>query len=132
MDIKFAEGLEPYGHWLPRFAFAGVFLFHGLTKFPAAQGLAQMMGMPTMAIYLIAAMETLGGVLVLYGGTGKDWAKRLGGLLIVPVMLGAIAMVHWPQWSFVASATKPMGGMEFQTMLLALGFYFFLKGNKTV
>ena len=79
---------------------------------------------------MLAMVETLGGALVLVGGFGFDWATRIGGLLIVPVMIGAIMMVHWPQWSFVPSETHPMGGMEFQVVLLTLGLYFFIRGNE--
>jgi putative oxidoreductase len=45
-------------------------------------------------------------------------------------MLGAIAMVHWPRWSFVPSETHPMGGMEFQVVLMLLGLFFALRGNR--
>ena len=38
--------------------------------------------------------------------------------VIVPVMAGAIALVHWGKWSFVASESHPMGGMEFQVVLM--------------
>ena len=62
-------------------------------------------------------------------GALGDLATRLSGVAIVPVMLGAIAMVHWGQWSFVASESHPMGGMEFQVVLLLMGVYFALRGN---
>jgi putative oxidoreductase len=86
------------------------------------------MGVMPMAI-LAAIMETGGGALVLFGGFGNDLLTRLGGLLIAPVMLGAIAMVHWGQWSFAPSDTHPMGGMEFQFTLLMIALYFVLVGN---
>lgn len=120
-----------YAHWLLRVALGSVFLYHGLTKFPALQGMADMMGMPVIMVGLIAIMETVGGALILIGGFGPDWATRLGGLLIAPVMLGAISMVHWGQWSFQVTESHPMGGMEFQTTLLLLAFYFLLAGNST-
>ena len=59
----------------------------------------------------------------------RDWITRLGGLAVVPVMVGAIAMVHWGQWSFVATETHPMGGMEFQVVLLLMGLYCAVVGN---
>ncbi|HCV23127.1 MAG TPA: hypothetical protein DGN59_06680 [Candidatus Latescibacteria bacterium] len=67
--------------------------------------------------------ETSGGVF------GKDILTRLGGLLIAPVMAGAIMMVHWPQWAFMASETHPMGGMEFQFAMMLTGLYFAIAGN---
>jgi putative oxidoreductase len=38
-------------------------------------------------------------------------------------------MVHWGQWSFVASDSHPMGGMELQVVLLLIGLYFLIRGN---
>ena len=73
--------------------------------------------------------ETGGGVLLLAGVFGKDILTRLGGLLIAPVMAGAIMMVHWPQWAFMASETHPMGGMEFQFAMMLTGLYFASAGN---
>ncbi len=116
--------MSKWAHWLLRLAFAAVFLYHGLTKFPRAAGMAAAMNMPVILVYLLASMEAGAGILVLVGGAGPIWATRLGGLLIVPVMLGAIIKVHWGQWSFIASETHPMGGIEFQVVLLALALYF--------
>ena len=121
--------LSPYAHWAIRIAAAGVFIYHGATKFPNLAGGAQMMGLPVALWALVAALETLGGVLILIGGFTPDWVTRLGGLFIIPPMLGAIAMVHWPQWSFVPSSTHPMGGMEFQVSMLLLGIFFLLRGK---
>ena len=128
--MKRLNALAPYAHWLLRVALASVFLFHGLGKFLDLAGTAQMMGGMPMAV-LAAVMETGGGVLILAGGFGNDLLTRLGGLLIAPVMLGAIAMVHWGQWSFAPSDTHPMGGMEFQFTLLMIALYFVLVGNGT-
>ena len=121
--------LPPYAHWAIRIAAAGVFIYHGLTKFPNLAGGAQMMGLSVALWTLVAILETLGGILILIGGFTPDWVTRLGGLFIIPPMLGAIATVHWPQWSFVASATHPMGGMEFQVSMLLLGIFFLLRGK---
>jgi putative oxidoreductase len=44
-------------------------------------------------------------------------------------MLGAIANFHWPRWTFVASDTHPMGGMEFQVMMILILTYLFIKGR---
>jgi putative oxidoreductase len=121
--------LSPYAHWALRVAAAGVFIYHGVTKFPDLAGGAQMMGMPVFVWALVAIAETLGGVLILIGGFLPDWVTRLGGLLIIPPMLGAIFMVHWGQWAFVPSETHPMGGMEFQVSMFLLGLFFLLRGN---
>ena len=46
------------------------------------------------------------------------------------IMGGAIYLVHWGQWSNIPSETHPFGGMEFQTLLVAAGLFFVLRGNK--
>lgn len=57
------------------------------------------------------------------------WVTRLGAAMIIPVMLGAIVMVHWGQWNFLPSQTHPNGGIEFQVALLLVSLYFVAKGN---
>ena len=132
--IQILESLAPYAHWTLRLSVAGVFLYHGLTKFPALSGMAAMMGLPVAVLALVALAESAGGAFVLIGGfmnnTVGDLLTRLGGAAIIPPMLGAITMVHWGQWSFVPSDTHPMGGMEFQVTMLLIGIYLVLKGRK--
>ena len=79
---------------------------------------------------LVAMAEVVGGILVLVGGAIKDWMTRIGALMIVPVMFGAIYLVHWGHWNFVPSETHPMGGMEFQVTLLLVALYLVFRGNK--
>jgi putative oxidoreductase len=124
------DSLAQQAHWAPRIALASVFLFHGLTKFPALSGMAEMMGMPVALLALVALAETAGGALILIGAFTKDIVTRLGGLLIIPPMLGAIGMVHWGRWSFTPADGFPMGGMEFQVTLLLVAIFFVLRGNK--
>lgn len=126
-----AETLARHAHWLPRVAFASVFLFHGVGKLVDVAGFAAMMNLPLMAAWLVTFAEIAGGLAVLAGPLlGRDWITRAGGLAVVPVLLGAIAMVHWGQWSFVATETHPMGGMEFQVVLLLLALWFAAVGNR--
>lgn len=122
------RSFAPYAHWFLRFALASVFLFHGIGKFADLAGTAQMMGGMPMAV-LAAVMETGGGALVLAGAFGNDLLTRLGGLVLAPVMLGAIFMVHWGQWSFMSTESHPMGGMEFQVTLLMISLYVLVVGN---
>jgi putative oxidoreductase len=125
------RSFAPYSHWFLRLALGSVFLYHGVTKFPALGGLAEMMGMPVFMVGLLAAAETVGALLVLVGGLGWDWMTRLGGLLIVPIMLGAIFMVHLQHgWNSVNMGSGNMGrGMEFQFTLLMIALYFLVVGN---
>jgi putative oxidoreductase len=52
--------------------------------------------------------------------------------LNIPVMVGAIALVHWGRWNFVPTETHPMGGMEFQVIMALLMLYLVITGNKGV
>jgi len=114
---------SPYAHWLPRIALAAVFVYHGWGKI-TNPGEGAMMGLPSAVWLLVGLMEAGGGLLVLVGGfLSNDIATRVGGLLLIPPMVGAIAKVHWGRWSFVPSETHPMGGMEFQTTLLLLALF---------
>lgn len=125
-----AASFARHAHWLLRIGFASVFVFHGVGKFAAPAQFAEMMQLPLLVTLLVALAEVGGGLAVLVGGAfRKDWLTRLGGLVTVPVMIGAIGMVHWGQWSFVATESHPMGGMEFQVVLLLTGLYFLLRGN---
>ncbi|MEX2528719.1 MAG: DoxX family protein [Gemmatimonadota bacterium] len=118
-----------HAHWALRLAILSVFLYHGLDKFGNLGGFAEMAGMPVAVAFLVALAEAGGALLVFAGGFLKDWMTRLGAVAIIPVMLGAIFMVHWGQWPFMATESHPMGGMEFQVTLLLILVYLALKGN---
>ena len=45
-------------------------------------------------------------------------------------MIGAIALVHWGQWNFLPSETHPIGGIEFQTVLILIMLYLVVTGNR--
>lgn len=126
MNSSFFDRLAPSMHWALRIALGSVFLYHGITKFPVLSGMAEMMGMPVFVVGLLAAVETLAGVLIVLGDWLPAWTTRLGGALIVPVMLGAIFMVHLPNgWNSVSMDQ----GMEFQFTLLMIAIYFLFVGN---
>jgi putative oxidoreductase len=120
--------------WLLRVPFAAVFLFHGAGKLAMPAASAQMLGLPTALVLLVGVAEVLAGLGALAGGLPQlaraDLATRLSGLAAAPVLLGAIAMVHWPRWSFTPSESHPMGGMEFQVVLLGMAVYFMVTGAR--
>lgn len=101
-------------HWLPRLALAAIFLYHGAGKYPVTQGMANMMGMPVFMIYLLAAGEIAGAFLLLWGGFGPDWSRRLAGAISSVVMLRAIFMVHL---SHVWNSINMGGGNEGKGLL---------------
>lgn len=131
-----AAAIAERAHWRLRAGLASVFLYHGIAQFALTRvaSFAGMMGLPLPVAYLVAAAETLAGAGILAGSAVRgglgDLATRLAGRAIVPVMLGAIAMGHWGQWSLVVTASHPMGGMEFQVLLLLTGLYLALRGNE--
>ena len=121
---------ERHAHWLLRIGLASVFLFHGVGKLVDVAGFAGMMGLSLPVAWLVTHAEVGAGLGIIVGAFGRDWLTRLSAAVIVPVMAGAIGLVHWGRWSFVASETHPMGGMEFQTVLLLLAAYLAIKGNR--
>lgn len=126
--------LTANAHWFLRIALASVFIFHGVLKFLNLEGFAQMLPISYLEVVLVATAETAGGLLVLLGGFRgdalSDVATRVGAALNLPVMIGAIAMIHWGQWNFVPSASHPMGGFEFQAVLVLIMLYVAITGNR--
>ena len=123
-------------HWLLRIALASVLVFHGVLKFTNLEGFAQMLPISYLQVVLVALAETGGGLLILLGGLGSDryfdLATRLGAAMNVPVLLGAIGLVHWGRWNFVPTESHPMGGFEFQAVLLLLTVFLVITGNRDV
>lgn len=126
--------MTQHAHWFIRIPFAATFLYHGIGKFAALQMTVEMLQMPAFLVILVAIAEILAGIGAIVGGLAvckkRDLVTRLAGAAVAPVMLGAIFMVHWPRFSFVPTESHPMGGMEFQLLLLGVAVYFLLAGNK--
>jgi putative oxidoreductase len=102
---------------------AATFFVHGWAKIPA-DGFAQGSGLPLPIAWLVALGELSIPVLLILGAFTKPILTRLGGLVAVVIMIGAILMVHISHgWNIQA------GGMEFAAILLAVGAYFAVKGN---
>ncbi|HZX24721.1 MAG TPA: DoxX family protein [Woeseiaceae bacterium] len=125
--------LDSNAHWLLRIALASVFVFHGLLKLADLEGFTQMLPISYVEVVLVAAAEAGGGLLVLFGGVGNrpvhDLATRIGAALNIPVMLGAIWMVHWGRWNFVPTESHPMGGFQFQAVLILIMLFLVITGN---
>ncbi len=123
------DSLKPHAHWLLRIGLAGVFIFHGIGKVMNLGGFSEMMGLPLAVAALVTLAELAGGVGIIVGAFTKDLITRLAGLALAPVLLGAIFMVHWGRWNFTPAEGFPMGGMEFQVVLLFTALYFLVMGN---
>ena len=126
--------LTTNAHWLLRIALASVFVFHGVLKLMNLEGFAQMLPISYPEVVLVAPAETGGGLLVLLGGLNSgilfDLATRIGAALNIPVIIGAISIVHWGRWNFVPSESHAMGGFEFQAVLLLVLLFFVIMGNR--
>ncbi len=123
------DSLKPHAHWLLRVGLASVFLYHGIGKVMDFGGFSQMMGLPAPVAALVTFAELAGGTGIIVGAFTHDLITRLAGLAIAPVMLGAILMVHWPRWNFMAAEGFPAGGMEFQVVVLLTALFFLVTGN---
>ncbi len=136
----------PVAHWVPRAAFAAVFLHKGYGKFfgMGLERFAQMMIAPNFGVegslaYLMAgavgAAELFAGAAVLVAGVLPGAAgrltTRLAGLAAIPVLLGAIFTMHWGRWAFSPADGFPMGGMEYQVTLLALALWFVVRDGRS-
>lgn len=130
--FDFLDSFKPNAHWLLRIALASVFIFHGWGKVMNLGGFSEMLGLSTTVVALVAFAELAGGIRIIAGAFTKDLITRLSGLALVPVLLGAIFMVHWGRWNFVPAEDFPMGGMEFQVVLLLMALYFLVMGNAGV
>ncbi len=133
--MKLQDRLSANAHWLLRISVVSVFLYHGILKFSNLQGFATMLPVSYTEIVFIALAE-VGSVLVILGGFRNnvlsDLATRIGAAFNIPIMIGAIGLVHWGRWNFVATHTHPMGGMEFQFTLALLMLYLVITGNKGI
>lgn len=120
--MNFLSPLAPHVHWALRLSLAATFLYHGIAKFPISDA----MGMPIPMVWAVALTEIAAGASLIIGAFGKETLTRIGGLLVMVIMVGAIGMVHFKNgWNVMNR------GMEFQVLMLAVGLYFTARGNET-
>ncbi len=114
--------------WFLRLPFAAAFLYHGLGKWLAPAAASDMLGLPVPLLLLVGLAEVSAALGMVAGGVHafslNRLATRLAALAAMPVLLGAIVMVHFPRWSFVASESHPLGGMEYPVVLLGIAACF--------
>ncbi len=121
--MKLQDRLTANAHWLLRISVVSVFLYHGILKFSNLQGFATMLPISFTEVVFVA-LANVGSALIILGGFRNDvlsdLATRIGAAFNIPVMIGAISLVHWGRWNFVPTDTHPLGGMEFQVTLALL------------
>ncbi len=121
--MSFLSGLAPHVHWGLRLSLAATFLYHGLGKFPVGE-FAQNFGMPLAVAWAVTVVEIVAGVFLIVGAFGQAILTRIAGLIVIVIMIGAIALVHWKNGFSVMN-----GGFEFQLLMLVTGLYFAARGN---
>ena len=121
--MGFLKTLAPHVHWGLRLSLAATFLYHGWGKFPV-DAFSQAMGMPVPMVWAVALAELAAGVMLIAGAFGRDILTRIGGLIVIVIMIGAIGMVHAQNGFNVMS-----GGIEFPLLMLVSGLYLAAKGN---
>ena len=133
--MKLQDRITANAHWLLRLSVVSVCLYHGILKFSNLEGFATMLPISYTQVVFVA-LANIGSVLVILGGfrndSLSDLATRIGAALNIPVMIGAIALVHWGRWNFVPTDAHPLGGMEFQVTLALLMLYLVIIGNKGI
>lgn len=77
------------------------------------------LGVPAVLGYLAAFFEFAGGLLLLFG-----IASRLGAAMVIPVMLGAIYLVHLKNGFFTQN-----GGYEYPLVLLVMALALVIGGS---
>ncbi|MDZ7771743.1 MAG: DoxX family protein [Balneolaceae bacterium] len=124
------NSLSGIAHWLPRFSLAAIFLYHAFPKIAMTGAVSSMMGMPFVMVLMLGIMEAAGGLLILWGGFGPEWATRLAGLIFTVIMIGAIFMVHAQfGWNSINMGDNGGRGMEFQVLIIAVSLLYAFKGN---
>ena len=136
---------EPFiliGDFIIRFGLGVSFFLHGYGKLPISQGFIDFLaskGVPFSNIfsYLVAWGEILSGLGIILGGLLiklnpiiANLITKLSGLTIVIIMVNALLIAH-SHWSiFIGERGSGLFASE-QLFLLLLGFFFFIKGNRT-
>ena len=122
-------GLDFLAPWLIRLGLGIAFIIHGYNKFPLPpQGLINYFGFSPALATFVALSEVFAGIIIIVGGLLNNslgnLITRLGGLMVVVVMIFAFSIAHQEWFITVKLFTSE------QIFLFFIGFYFLLKGNK--
>lgn len=121
-DVKqYQDCYQSWALFLVRLVLGSIFIAHGSQKLfgwfggtglEAFIAWAMSLGIPPFLGHLAAYAEFAGGVLMFFG-----IATEVGAFLTIPVMIGAVFIVHWEHGYFMQN-----GGFEypFNLILLAL------------
>ena len=115
--------------WLIRLGLGIAFIIHGYNKFPLPpQGLINYFGFSPALATFVALSEVFAGIIIIVGGLLNNslgnLITRLGGLMVVVVMIFAFSIAHQEWFITVKLFTSE------QIFLFLIGFYFLIRGNK--
>ena len=122
-------GLDFLAPWLIRLGVGIAFIIHGYNKFPfPPQGLINYFGFSPALATFVALSEVFAGIIIIVGGLLNNslgnLITRLGGLMVVVVMIFAFSIAHQEWFITVKLFTSE------QIFLFLIGFYFLIRGNK--
>ena len=122
-------GLYFLAPWLIRLGLGIAFIIHGYNKFPLPpQGLINYFGFSPALATFVALSEVFAGIIIIVGGLLNNslgnLITRLGGLMVVVVMIFAFSIAHQEWFITVKLFTSE------QIFLFLIGFYFLIRGNK--
>ena len=122
-------GLDFLAPWVIRLGLGIAFIIHGYNKFPLPpQGLINYFGFSPALATFVALSEVFAGIIIIVGGLLNNslgnLITRLGGLMVVVVMIFAFSIAHQEWFITVKLFTSE------QIFLFLIGFYFLIRGNK--
>ena len=128
-------GIDFLAPWLIRLGLGIAFILHGYNKFPLPpQGLINYFGFSPALATFVALSEVFAGLIIIAGGLFAirqnsydslgHLITRLGGLMVVVIMVFAFSIAHQEWFITVKLFTSE------QIFLFLIGSYFMIKGNK--
>jgi uncharacterized membrane protein YphA (DoxX/SURF4 family) len=114
---RYTDAFAPYALTILRVLVGITFLLNGLPKLgnlAGCTGFVTSLGLPGFLGVIVAALEVVGGLLLIAGV-----ATRWFGLLFALEMLVTTLLVKMPNVGFIAAQGKPGVGAELDLLLLA-------------
>jgi len=122
-------GIDFLAPWVIRLGLGIAFIIHGYNKFPLPpQGLINYFGFSPALASFVALSEVFAGLIIIAGGLINyslgNLITRLGGLMVVVIMIFAFSIAHQEWFITVKLFTSE------QIFLFLIGLFFMIKGNK--
>ena len=122
-------GIDFLAPWVIRLGLGIAFIIHGYNKFPLPpQGLINYFGFSPALASFVALSEVFAGLIIIAGGLINNslgnLITRLGGLMVVVIMIFAFSIAHQEWFITVKLFTSE------QIFLFLIGLFFIIKGNK--